>query len=389
MLKDELNVLREIVGYTQAEKKKHLMEESGSDFSDQAGRVSARINELHPKRLELTVAQIIEETPSTQTLRMVAKHDYLPPFQAGQYINLFVDIDGVKTARPYAISSPPSQRAFYDLTIKRAQGGFVSHYLLDHVKVGDTLTSTGPMGSFHYNPLVHKQELVFFAGGSGIAPARSIAEDIIAKNRPVKMHIIYSNSYQDDIIFAEDMRNIAQNHPHIALTELVTRPNDNYSGLTGRITLARIQQWIKNPLQKSYFICGPTPFNEHIESLLKELGVSLGQIQVEANGPPKRPEKLNGWPKALPTTEMVTIRVKNKGQFSARVDEPLLNSLERNGYGAENACRSGECSLCRVKLISGKVLNPPESRLRKSDKKFGWIHSCVAFPLEDIEIEIC
>jgi len=82
----------------------------------------------------------------------------------------------------------------------------------------------------------------------------------------------------------------------------------------------------------------------------------------------------------------VTVTVKGKGSFKAKVGEPLLNSLERNGYSAENACRSGECSLCRVKLLSGEVFNPPEAHLRTSDRQFGWIHSCVAFPTEDVEI---
>ncbi|WP_338682390.1 FAD-binding oxidoreductase [Janthinobacterium sp. TB1-E2] len=89
----------------------------------------------------------MEETPSTKTLRMVAEDGAsLPPFQASQYVHLFVEIDGVSTARPYAISSAPSQHQYYDLTVKRAQGGFVSNYLLDHVAAGQHLLSSGPMG---------------------------------------------------------------------------------------------------------------------------------------------------------------------------------------------------------------------------------------------------
>ncbi len=82
----------------------------------------------------------------------------------------------------------------------------------------------------------------------------------------------------------------------------------------------------------------------------------------------------------------VNVTIKGKGSFKARVDEPLLNSMERNGYSAENACRSGECSLCRVKVVKGNVFNPSEARLRGTDAQYGWCHSCVAFPTEDIEI---
>ena len=42
--------------------------------------------------------------------------------------------------------------------------------------------------------------------------------------------------------------------------------------------------------------------------------------------------------------------------------------------------------MCRVKLISGRVFQPAGVLLRKSDRQFGYIHSCAAYPLEDLEI---
>ncbi|RMF19142.1 MAG: flavodoxin reductase [Gammaproteobacteria bacterium] len=379
---------RNIVGYVEAEALKRQLEAEGSDLSEEKGRVPATINRLHPKRLKLRVNQILEDTPTTKTFRMVAEDQELPPFQAGQYVNLFVNIDGVETARPYAISSSPAERNFYDLTVKRAAGGFVSHFLLDRVQVGDRLTSTGPMGTFHYNPLFHGQELVFLAGGSGIAPARSLALDIIDHARPIHLQIIYSNSYASDVIFQEQMRSLARRHDNIELTEIITRPDPGYSGLTGRLTPERLAELIDQPKNKRYFLCGPTPFNENAQACLEGLGVPRSQIMVEVNGPPKHPEAMAGWPEGISSDHQVTVTVRGQGSFNALAGEPLLNSLERNGFGAENACRSGECSLCRVKLISGEVFNPPASRIRKSDRKFGWIHACVAFPVSDIEIDI-
>lgn len=80
--------------------------------------------------------------------------------------------------------------------------------------------------------------------------------------------------------------------------------------------------------------------------------------------------------------------VRGRGSFRTHAGEPLLNALERNGFQVENACRSGECSLCRIKILSGEVFNPPQSRLRSSDRAFGWTHACVAYPAGDIEILI-
>jgi ferredoxin len=63
-------------------------------------------------------------------------------------------------------------------------------------------------------------------------------------------------------------------------------------------------------------------------------------------------------------------------------------ALERAGIVVPSQCRSGECSLCRVKLLSGRVFQPAGVLLRQSDRRFGYIHSCMAYPLEDLEIMI-
>lgn len=382
----EINILNAVTGYEEAVKIKTELEETGSDFTDKKWETSNTIAKLHPKRLTLEVVQIIDETESTKTLRLISTGATLPPFQAGQYINLFVNINGVETARPYAISSSPSQRDYYDLTVKRVADGFVSHYLLDEVTVGQQLLSTGPMGNFYHNPIFHGDDLVFLAGGSGIAPARSMLQSMLDSKSPYRFHCIYSSSYINDVIFIEELRELARKHDNFTLTEVISRPPENYQGVTGHLTSELIEKLTGDVKQKMFYVCGPTAFHDFCESQLLKSGVEPRFIRIEANGPPKQPDRLDNWPSAISIEDEVTVTVKNKGSFKAKVGEPLLNSLERNGYSAENACRSGECSLCRVKLTSGKVFNPPEAKLRSSDKQFGWIHSCVAFPTEDIEI---
>ena len=231
----EQSPLHLIAGYTEALATKRALEHSGSDFYEVRGEVASTVVQLHPKRLALEVLEIIEDTPSTRTLRLQAvDRQVLPPFQAGQYINLFVEIDGVHTARPYAISSSPLQRQYYDLTVKRAVDGFVSGYLLDRVQVGQSLRSSGPMGTFHHNPLFHGDELVFLAGGSGAAPARSMLLNILERDLPQRLHLIYVNSYVDDVIYAEEFRALAEAHSSFRLTEVISRPPTDYRGHSGR-----------------------------------------------------------------------------------------------------------------------------------------------------------
>ncbi|RPI93371.1 MAG: hypothetical protein EHM32_08080, partial [Spirochaetales bacterium] len=70
----------------------------------------------------------------------------------------------------------------------------------------------------------------------------------------------------------------------------------------------------------------------------------------------------------------------------AKAGEPVLTALERAGIVVPALCRCGECSMCRMKLLSGKVFQPRGVLLRKSDRDSGYIHSCAAYPLTDLEI---
>jgi ferredoxin-NADP reductase len=387
------SVFKQIVGYQEALSHQEQLALQGSNFSEDKGKVANSIAKLHPKRLQLKVIEIIEDTPSTKTLRVASiDGSLLPPFQAGQYINLFVtlDADGKDTdsARPYAISSSSQQREYYDLTIKRATPGFITHHLLDQVKVGDQLSSTGPMGTFYHNPLFPAKELVFLAGGSGIAPARSMIREIADRNLDYKFHLIYLSSFENDVIFDEELNQLDADYDFLTYHKVISRPTENYTGMSGRLTEERLLELIGTIDHKMFYLCGPTPFNESCRDHLKAMEVKPRHIRIEANGPPKNPESLDNWPEQLAPAEEVTVTIQGKGSFKARVDEPLLNSMERNGFTVENACRSGECSLCRVKVVSGSVFNPPEAHLRKTDAQYGWTHSCVAFPVEDIEIQI-
>ncbi|MDF3819317.1 FAD-binding oxidoreductase [Leptospira sp. 96542] len=386
----ESNVLNFVPGFREAVIKKGELESKGSNFAEEKGNVRQTIGRLHPKRLNLIVKKIRIDTPSTKTFQLVSVDgNSLPPFQAGQYINLFVNVSGVLTARPYSISSSPTDLNFYELTIKRAEGGFVSPYLLGDVKEGQIFQTSGPMGSYHHNPLFHGSDLVFIAGGSGIAPAMSMLKYILASQGSFQFHIIYSNSFEEDRIFIDELRELETKHKNFRLTEFISRgTNPDYKGYLGRLNLPILQTLISDAPSKMYYICGPTPFNDHCVQLLAELGVKSRRILIESNGPPTDVMRMSDWPRGVKQGDSLTIKVGKNEAFEVAAGEPLLNSLERNGYFTENACRSGECSLCRVRLKSGEVFSPKEAKIRKSDKKFGWIHSCVAFPTTDVEIQI-
>jgi ferredoxin-NADP reductase len=361
----------------------------GVDYTDKrfTGYVKTIVDRYHPKEIQLKVVEIIEETPSTKTFRFERVDGSFPPFRPGQYVNLFVDVDGVLTSRPYSISSSPDVDVL-DLTVQQKPGGFVTRYLLNELQVGDGLKSTGPQGYFYYEPLIDGKDLVFLAGGSGITPFMSMIRTLLNEDNGPKIQLIYGSRVPGDVIFGEALSRLADEHETLDYSLVISEPPEGYSGLSGFLDVKLIHDQVGEIEGKTFYICGPNVMYDFCLRALDEFGVPPHRIRREVYGPPEDVTQEPGWPEGLSADEVFEIEVQDHTTISAPAGEPLINSLERHGIVIPAVCRSGECSSCRIRLLSGKVFMPSHTALRESDETFGYIHACVAYPLEDLRIRI-
>ena len=391
MIRDAFGYLRDVSGYlkmTLNERVRHLpglgVDYTRSEFDHAAQRA---VEKLHPRRMKLEVTETISETPSTVTLWLRRLDGRLPPFRAGQYVNLFVTIEGVRTSRPFSISSPPGLDRM-DLTIKKMSGGFVSPFLTSEVAVGDVLESSGPAGGFYYEPLIDGRDLVFLAGGSGITPFMSIIRERAESDVGTKVHLLYGSRATDDVIFGEELRQLAETHDWLTVDEVISEPSEGFEGLSGVLDAELIRTQVEDLEGKTFYVCGPGAMYDLCAAALEELGVSKHHIRRELYGPPTDVTGAPDWPEEVNADDVFEVGVEGRGSLRARATEPLLNSLEREGFVVPVLCRAGECSSCRIRLLSGEVFMPREVGLRSADRVGGYIHSCMAYPLSDLEIRL-
>jgi glycine betaine catabolism B len=378
-------IFQKIEGYNEIIKESSILEKYGFDYQTRKGEVKNIIDTLHPQRLDLTVSEITQETTSAKSIKLVNESGCQPPFQAGQYINVFVDAGGVRTSRPYSIASSPAQTGHYELTIRKVEDGFVSDYLMNELKPGDKISSSSPSGNFHYNPLFHGNKLALIAGGSGITPFMSMIRELSDKNLSRRMHLFYGCRVEDDVIYRAELDRIASAHKNFTWDLVVSEPTPSYRGLRGFINAGLIKERLDG-LDWTLFICGPSAMYQFCLPELEKLQIPSRKIKVEVMGAPKNIVAYPGWPENVKAGDVFKVAVKGKKTINASALEPLMISLERAGMVIPALCRSGECSLCRTKLLSGKVYQPNDVKLRKSDRTFGYIHPCVAYPTTDIEI---
>ncbi len=352
---------------------------------DQADAV---VRYLHPKYLNLVVSEIIDTGKNAKVFRFSSTDGYLPPFEAGQYLNIFTEIDGVRTSRPYSISSSPRQRAYYEITVARAVNGFVSDYMLDQVQVGDRFQASCPAGVFHYQPVFHRRKMLLLGGGSGVTPFLSMIREVTQAGLDRDIVLIYGARTADAALFYEEMTHMSQTFSHFQYHLVVSDADAQWDGPRGFITDEIIKTLVPDYMERTAYICGPEVMNAFCVTQLEKLGMDHKHIRREMFGAAKDITKEAGWPENLTGNEVFHVTVNGDKVIEARANESLLCALERAGVRMNVCCRSGECSLCRIQLVSGKVFLSKGMMLRKADEKYGYIHSCKSYPMSDLAVQL-
>lgn len=85
---------------------------------------------------------------------------------------------------------------------------------------------------------------------------------------------------------------------------------------------------------------------------------------------------------------MVSVKLTKGRAFEAKSDESLLDAAARSGVNLSYSCRTGRCSSCKCKLLSGETsLIREEIGLNPDEKAEGWILSCARSAVTDISLE--
>ena len=367
---------------------RRMIEKAGADERELSPeRLSRLVSRLHPRRIRARVSEVIVDTASTKTLRLVPAEGPFPAFRAGQFVNLFLTVDGVATSRPYSIASSPTRTGILDITVRKMPGGFVSPHLCDEVEPGDVFEITGPSGCSYHEPLTDTESLVFLCGGCGITAFISQIRMEAELRRGFTMHLIYGSRVPDDVIYHDELTGLTNTLDTFKMDLVISEPPKGYKGHKGFLDAKMIKKLVGDVEGKTFFLCGPQAMYDLCTTALRDLGVPDRRVKMELPGPPPDITTIDGWPEAVKGDDEVTLSIDGTGKtFKVRCGEPLLNALERNGEPLDALCRSGECGHCRVRLLAGDVFIPPSVTRKRSDVVFGYIHTCMAYPLADVRI---
>lgn len=199
-------------------------------------------------------------------------------FQAGQYLEWTLPhspVDNRGNRRYFTIASGPNEPTL-DLLVKFYQPGSSFKSALQQLRGGDEIIAGSLMGDFVL-PNTGKQKLAFIAGGVGIAPFRSFAQDQITTGAKHEAVLLYSNRRVDDIVDADLFGRVPGWRTIYTLTDRSAVPTD-WPGETGPIDAQLIQKTIADYRERTFYISGPQPLVIAIGKQLRQLGVHRRQI---------------------------------------------------------------------------------------------------------------
>lgn len=361
-------------------------------ISDPIGETA---REWHPGTIDLVVTEVRPTGKTAKTVRLARPNGKkLPPFYAGQYLSLDLTVDGHVVSRPYSISSAPWQArqekdSFVEITVKRAgEAGFIANYINDELKPGDRLQGRMGCGQFYYEPLRDAKKIVALAGGVGVTPFAAMAKEIAHGGlNDVDLTILYGSVSSDDILLKDELDALEGERVHVV--HVLSGENPGWTGETGFLSADLIQKYSRG--DASYFICGPQAMYRVLREELKKLAVPRRRLRFEVFGQAKDVTQLEGYPQDVKDKSftLTVVRGIQRDEIPAKASESLAVALERAGIRLETGCRSGECGLCRSKVLAGQVfLSPENDGRRAADKDFGYVHACAAYPLSDVTIKI-
>ena len=307
--------------------------------------------------------------------------DYLP----GQFLTLHIAPGGIATKRSYTIASTPTWRDRIEITVKREDNGLVSRWLHDELKQGDEVEIEAPNGTFYFTGQ-DAESVILIGGGVGITPMMSAARYLTETGWTGIIHLILGFRTPGDFIFQDEIAKLEARNPDLRVTVTMSRPDGAaWNGRNGQIDAALLAAAVPEIASHRAHICGPPAMMDAVKSALIGLGVAEEQIKTEAFGTIKRDPTAKGGP----STAIAGNVFFQASNTSAPVfaGATILDAADEAGIFIDNACRSGTCGSCRVRLALGSVRMAVEDALTKEDKAGGYILACQAEISGDVVVD--
>ena len=219
------------------------------------------------------ITDVRKDTPDVKTFRVVGTDGKkLFKHMPGQCA--MVSVPGVGECM-FSITSSPTNEDYMEFSIKKC--GCVTE-VIHSLEVGQQITVRGPYGkNFPVEEDFKGKDLLFIAGGIGLAPLRSGINYVrhYRKNYG-KVVIVYGARSKDDLVDIEEIQNEWVNEPNTEVYLTIDRPQEGWDGHVGFVP-AYVKELGLNP-NMTAVLCGPPIMIKFTLAGLLEIGFDKSRV---------------------------------------------------------------------------------------------------------------
>lgn len=221
----------------------------------------------------VVVTDIRKDTPDVKTFRILTPEGKKPfDHMPGQCA--MISMPGVGEAL-FSITSSPTNTEFMEFSIKKC--GCVTDWL-HAIEPGQQVTVRGPYGNgFPVETELKGKDLLFIAGGIGLAPLRSVINYCRHyRENYGTIDIVYGSRSKDDLVDYQEITDEWCREDGINVYLTIDREQEGWDGHVGFVP-----NYVKelNPdVSKTVLMCGPPIMIKFTLAGLKELGFSDTQV---------------------------------------------------------------------------------------------------------------
>ncbi|MBT9546070.1 MAG: nitric oxide synthase oxygenase [Candidatus Sericytochromatia bacterium] len=230
-------------------------------------------------------------TAQIGSFRLTPVNGEIKPALPGQHIVVQARIEDNWVERPYTLSAANSAENYYEITVKREEQGLFSNWLFDHPLDQGILRVSSPQGHYFLDPN-EKRPVICLVAGIGMTPALAILRHELNHDQPRRLHVDYSCSLPEQMIYRSDFEQAAATSDLISFRARMTAQE-------GRLEKSELEALLNELPEAIFFLCGPEGYQTATKALLQSLNVAAERIQIEeftpqGNRPVRKPSHTPG-----------------------------------------------------------------------------------------------
>ena len=332
----------------------------------------------------LTIAAIRRPGPGTRTLVLRPAPGETLRYQAGQYLTLVRIAHGREARRSYSFSSAPTLGEPPAITVKRVDNGLFSRWLVDEVRVGDVLRSSGVGGFFTFPPdLDAYQQILLLGAGNGITPLFSLLKTALHDHPHLAVLLLYSNRSVAETLFLDELQDLARQFPRQLHLELFF--SNSPALYRARLHKELLETLVArhapaHPARTLAYVCGPLNYMRMGTYGLHEAGLPLAHIRRELFSAGIAPKAPLVPPDTAPHQVMLTWHGRQH-RLAVQFPHTILQAAKQLGLKLPFSCEVGQCGSCAVRCTQGQVWMSNNEVLTDRDVARGLVLTCTGYPV--------